>query len=158
MTGPLPKVASMIAAMLVGQPVYSAHVVQARTKPAMIQVYETSTCGCCQGWVEHLRASGLTVAVHDLDDLTAIKRMAGVPERLQACHTAVVDGYTIEGHAPAAIERRLSERPEIKGLAAPGMPQGSPGMPSPTPERYDVIAFGQERDGVFATFVGADEQ
>lgn len=107
---------------------------QARAEPATVQVYKSPTCGCCQGWVEHLRESGFAVAVQDVDDLTAIKRMAGVPEALQACHTALVDGYTIEGHVPAtAIERLLRERPEIAGLAAPGMPEGSPGMPSPTP-------------------------
>lgn len=132
---------------------------RAYAEPATIQVYKTPTCGCCQGWVDHLRASGFEVAVQNLDDLTAIKRMAGVPERLQACHTATVDGYTIEGHVPAvAIERLLSERPEIDGLAAPGMPQGSPGMPSPTPERYDVMAFDGDGARVFGTFVGAEPQ
>jgi hypothetical protein len=124
-----------------------------------IQVYKTPTCGCCQGWVEHLQAEGFKVAVQDLDDLALVKRMAGVPERLEACHTAMVDGYTIEGHVPAvAIERLLAERPEIDGLAAPGMPQGSPGMPSPSPERYDVMAFDEQGAYVFGTFVGADEQ
>lgn len=132
---------------------------RAHAEPGTIQVYKTPTCGCCQGWVDHLRASGFEVAVRDLEDLTAIKRMAGVPERLQACHTAVVDGYTIEGHVPAvAIERLLSERPEIDGLAAPGMPQGSPGMPSPTPERYDVMAFDGNGAHVFGTFVGTEPQ
>jgi hypothetical protein len=132
---------------------------RAHAEPATIQVYKTPTCGCCQGWVDHLRESGFEVAVQDLENLDPIKRMAGVPERLQACHTAVVDGYTIEGHVPAvAIERLLSERPEITGLAAPGMPQGSPGMPSPTPERYDVMAFDKNGAHVFGTFVGAEEQ
>lgn len=136
-----------------------ASVPRAYAGPGTIQVYKTPTCGCCQGWVDHLRASGFEVAVRDLEDLTAVKRMAGVPERLQACHTALVDGYTLEGHVPAvAIERLLSERPAIKGLAAPGMPQGSPGMPSPTPERYDVMAFGEDGAHVFGTFVGVDEE
>jgi hypothetical protein len=132
---------------------------QARAEPPTIQVFKSPTCGCCQGWVEHLRESGFTVAVEDLDDLTAVKRMAGVPEPLQACHTALVEGYTIEGHVPAtAIERLLRKRPEIAGLAAPGMPEGSPGMPSPTPQPYEVMAFDQDGAQVFGTFVGADEQ
>jgi hypothetical protein len=132
---------------------------RAYAEPAAIQVYKTPTCGCCQGWVEHLRASGFEVTVQDLDDLTGIKRMAGVPERLQACHTATVDGYTIEGHVPAAaIARLLSERPDIEGLATPGMPQGSPGMPSPTPERYDVMAFDKDGAHLFGIFIGAEEQ
>jgi hypothetical protein len=132
---------------------------QARAEPATVQVYKSPFCGCCEGWVEHLRETGLAVTVQDLDDLTAIKRMAGVPDQLQSCHTAVVEGYTVEGHVPAvAIERLLRERPDIDGLAAPGMPAGSPGMPSPTPERYDVMAFDGDEASVFGSFVGSDEQ
>jgi hypothetical protein len=132
---------------------------QAQAEPATVQVYKSPSCSCCQGWVEHLRSEGFAVTVQDLDDLTAIKRMAGVPDRLQSCHTAVVEGYTVEGHVPAvAIERLLQERPDIDGLAAPGMPAGSPGMPSPTPERYDVMAFDGDEASVFGSFVGSDQQ
>ncbi|MEN8143449.1 MAG: DUF411 domain-containing protein [Gemmatimonadota bacterium] len=77
----------------------------------------------------------------------------GVSSALSACHTAVVEGYVIEGHVPAEdIRRLLEERPAIKGLAVPGMPAGSPGMPSPMPVRYDVLAFDAEGNTqVFAT-------
>ena len=122
-----------------------------------IQVFKTPTCGCCQMWVDHLAANGFEVEAEDLADLDAIKQMAGVPDHLLACHTGMVEGYTIEGHVPAeAIKKLLAERPKIKGLAVPGMPAGSPGMPSPIPERYDVIAFGGGQDQVFMSFVETD--
>ncbi|MEZ5931186.1 MAG: DUF411 domain-containing protein [Alphaproteobacteria bacterium] len=123
----------------------------------LVKVYKSPTCGCCSMWVEHLLASGFEVEAEDVADLDAVKRMAGVPGHLLACHTAMVDGYVIEGHTPAAaIEKLLAERPAIRGLAVPGMPAGSPGMPSSEPERYDVIAFGGGEDHVFMSFVETD--
>ncbi len=78
----------------------------------------------------------------DVQNLAQIKEGHGVPPRLQGCHTAVVDGYVVEGHVPAdLIFKMLEERPAIAGLAVPGMPQGSPGMAGPNPQSYDVIAF-----------------
>jgi hypothetical protein len=92
-----------------------------------------------------MRANGHSVTTKEVEDLDAIRRMAGVPEPLQSCHTAVVDGYVIEGHVPAAdVARLLTERPDAKGLSVPGMPIGSPGMEGGTPERYDVILFGKD--------------
>lgn len=106
-------------------------------------VYKTPTCGCCAAWVNHVKAAGFDVDVKDMDDLTSIKQMAGVPANLQACHTATIDGHTIEGHVPAhAIEAFLQSGSTARGISVPGMPQGSPGMPSPRPEVYDVVAFG----------------
>jgi hypothetical protein len=116
-------------------------------------VYKTPTCGCCKNWVEHVQQAGINVEVHDLPDLTEIKNEAGVPADARSCHTAIVDGYTIEGHVPAAaIKRLLQERPAVAGLAVPGMPVGSPGMevPGQAPDRYDVIAF--QRDGSSSVF------
>ncbi len=104
-------------------------------------VYKSPTCGCCKGWVEHLRMNGHTVITKDMDDLDVIKKIAGVPERLQACHTAMVDGYIVEGHVPVAdIQRLLTERPKAVGLAVPGMPAGAPGMGG-NPDRYNVMLF-----------------
>lgn len=103
----------------------------------------------------HLRASGFPVETRDTRDLGPIKRAHGVPADLASCHTALVDGYVVEGHVPAdLIERLLRERPPVAGLAVPGMPIGSPGMETTgeLPERYRVFAFdrrGQTR--VFAT-------
>ena len=127
---------------------------RAATEPE-IQVYKSPTCGCCSMWVEHLQRNGFAVTTQDLPDLANIKRMAGVPDHLVACHTALIEGYTVEGHIPAiAIQQLLSDRPDVRGIAVPGMPAGSPGMPDPNPERYDVIAFGDEADSVFMSFVG----
>jgi hypothetical protein len=84
------------------------------------------------------------VQVEDVQDLTAVKQRYQVPLALQSCHTAIVDGYVIEGHVPAAdVERLLSERPDVLGLAVPGMPVGSPGMEveGQAPQPYDVLAF-----------------
>lgn len=90
-----------------------------------------------------------------MNDLAPIKRKLGVPPALQSCHTAVVEGYVIEGHVPAdLIDRVLRERPSVVGLAVPGMPVGSPGMEAPgqAPERYQVLAFDQKgRATVYAS-------
>jgi len=105
--------------------------------------------------VGHLRASGYPVKEEDVRDITPIKRRYGVPERLEGCHTALVEGYVIEGHVPAdLIERLLKERPRAVGLAVPGMPVGSPGMESPgqKSEPYQVLLFVRSgKTAVFAT-------
>jgi len=109
-----------------------------------VVVYKSPWCGCCEGWVDHMRASGFEVTVREQEELSAIKRMSGVPEVLESCHTAFVGGYAIEGHVPAgAIERLLAERPPVRGLAAPGMPIGSPGMEGADPKPYEVMTFTQ---------------
>ncbi len=108
----------------------------------MITVYKSPTCGCCVKWVDHLEAGGLAVEAIDVENLAWIKKENGVPARLHSCHTALVDGYVIEGHVPVEdILRLLEERPDIAGLAVPRMPIGSPGMEGPNPEPYDVLAF-----------------
>ncbi|MFQ5772880.1 MAG: DUF411 domain-containing protein [Kiloniellaceae bacterium] len=113
----------------------------AQARP-VVTVYKSPSCGCCGLWTGHLAENGFRTKVVDRDNLHVIKRMARVPENLEACHTAMVDRYVVEGHVPAsAIRRLLSERPKVIGIAVPGMPEGSPGMPSPTPVRFDVIAF-----------------
>jgi len=109
-----------------------------------IVMYKSPTCGCCGNWAEHLRDAGFTVKEVKREDMDVIKAQYGVPEKLASCHTALVDGYIIEGHVPAAdVERLLKERPNIAGLTAPGMPQNSPGMQNKgqKPEGYDVLAF-----------------
>jgi len=101
----------------------------------------------------HLRSNGFPVKIEDRDDLGPVKRQYGVPADLQACHTALVDGYVVEGHVPSdLIDRLLRERPRITGIAVPGMPPGSPGMVTPgrAPERYQVFTF--DRGGRGAVF------
>lgn len=109
-----------------------------------VMVYKSPTCGCCSAWVDHLRKNGFTVRTHDVDDMNQIKHKYGVTGRTASCHTALVDGYVVEGHVPAdTIRRLLKERPLVTGIAAPGMPIGSPGMEvkGQPAERYDVVAF-----------------
>ena len=107
-----------------------------------VTVYKSPTCGCCTGWVDYLQDNGLQVKIIDLQDLDPIKKKYGVSRQLQSCHTALVDGYVIEGHVPVDDIRRLvKEQPEITGLTAPGMPPMSPGMASLKPKGYDVLSF-----------------
>lgn len=118
---------------------------------AEVTVYKSPYCGCCGGWVSHMRSNGHSVKTIDLEDLSTIKKMTGVGEELQSCHTAVVDGYVIEGHVPAQdVARLLTERPKAKGLAVPGMPVGSPGMEGPDPQPYEVLLF--QADGSTTVF------
>jgi hypothetical protein len=94
-----------------------------------LTVYRSPTCGCCGGWVDHLRGAGFEVAVQMMDDVTPVAERLGVPEQLRSCHTGELAGYFVEGHVPAAdVERLLKERPDARGIAVPGMPIGSPGM------------------------------
>jgi len=114
-----------------------------QAKPKVV-MYKPPTCDCCTGWADHLRQGGFTVAIEKREDMDAIKTKFGVSKKLASCHTAIVDGYVIEGHVPAAdIERLLKERPDIVGLTAPGMPMKSPGMQTvgQQPKGYDVLAF-----------------
>ena len=103
-----------------------------------------------------MEQSGFAVKTENLSDLSAVKQRYQVPADLQSCHTAIVDGYVIEGHVPAAdIDRLLAERPQIVGLAVPGMPIGSPGMEiqGMAAEPYQVIAFSAEgKQSVFADY------
>lgn len=114
--------------------------VQAAT-PAMT-VFKTKTCGCCGKWVEHLTANGFKVTVREVDSTAKYRSQYGVPDRLQSCHTGIVDGYALEGHVPARdILRLLREHPKAKGLAVPGMPMGSPGMEGTRRDPYSVTLF-----------------
>lgn len=116
--------------------------VSAGVYAAEITVYKSPTCGCCKLWIDHLKQNGFTVKAHDTENVAAHKQRLGVLPELASCHTAVVNGYVIEGHVPAAdIKRLLKEQPKIIGLAVPGMPMGSPGMEGPVKEAYEVKTF-----------------
>ena len=110
----------------------------------VVHVWKSPGCGCCEGWVEHLRTAGYPVEIEDALDLIAVKREKGIPRELHACHTALVEGYLVEGHVPVdVVDRMLRERPAVAGIAVPGMPVGSPGMEMPgmPPQPYQIIAF-----------------
>jgi hypothetical protein len=127
---------------------------RADTRPT-IKVWKDPNCGCCTGWVEHLRRNGFTATVVETADMQAVKMRLSVPAELAACHTAEIAGYIIEGHVPAqAITRLLAQKPDALGLAVPGMPIGSPGMEGGTPEVYDVILFGKRPPVTFGRFKG----
>lgn len=122
-------------------------------------VYKSPYCGCCSKWVEHLEEEGFTVETVESSDMNAVKERLGVPKGLASCHTAVVnDTYVIEGHVPAAEIRRLFESgADVKGLAVPGMPGGSPGMESAPAVDYQVIAFDAEgNEEVYAEYGNAE--
>jgi hypothetical protein len=123
-----------------------------------ITVTKDPTCGCCAGWVDHLRASGFVAEVIETAEINRVKVRLGVPQELASCHTAEVGGYVIEGHVPAeAIKRLLVEKPTAKGLAVPGMPVGSPGMEveGTAPETYEVVLFGEGKRATFARYRGS---
>ena len=119
--------------------------VGAANRPNMT-MHRSPTCGCCGAWAAYIRRAGFLITIVNESDLAPIKSRAGVPDALQSCHTAFIDGYVVEGHVPVeAIEKMLSERPAITGIAVPEMPTGSPGMEIPMmkPEPFKVIAFSQ---------------
>lgn len=138
------------ASVLVVASLTSAFAPSGRQDPAPptgVTVFKDPNCGCCEKWVEHLRKHSFSVTVRDTANVTPAKRTGRVPERLYSCHTAFVGGYVVEGHVPATdIQRMLTERPRIAGLAVGGMPAGSPGMEvGGRKDPYEVIAF--NRDG-----------
>ncbi len=106
-------------------------------------VFRSPTCGCCGQWIEHVEAAGFQVNDEVTEDMAAVKQQYGVPQNLTSCHTTVVGDYVIEGHVPAEdIQRLLVEKPDVAGIAVPGMPIGSPGMESGDyVEPYDVFSF-----------------
>ncbi|WP_018234405.1 DUF411 domain-containing protein [Thioalkalivibrio thiocyanodenitrificans] len=115
------------------------------TQAADMIVYKSPTCGCCGGWIDHVREAGFSVKENNTFDLQPIKAEHGVAARYQSCHTAVIGDYVVEGHVPADIISRLvAESPDIRGLALPGMPMGSPGMEGPYSERYEVLAINHD--------------
>jgi len=112
---------------------------------AKIELYKSPTCGCCKEWAAIMEDKGYTVNVHHQDNWSNIKKDFEMPPQLQSCHSAVIDGYLIEGHVPESdIARLLKEKPSnISGLAVPGMPQLSPGMARAGVkyENFKVVSF-----------------
>lgn len=125
-----------------------------KAEAAEIVVYKSPTCGCCRAWVDHLRDEGFNVTTHDRKDMKTIKAENGITRKLGSCHTALVEGYVVEGHVPANdIKRLLDEKPAVAGLAVPGMPMGSPGMEGAYEDPYDVLTFDKNgRTKVFSSY------
>ncbi len=115
-------------------------------RAADIEVYKSPTCGCCKKWIDHLEQSGFRVKAHDVSDVVQYKIKYGLSPDLGSCHTALVEGYVIEGHVPADdIKKLLMQKPKAAGLAVPGMPVGSPGMEvGNRRDSYDVLLFSKD--------------
>ena len=111
-----------------------------------VVAYRSPTCGCCELWIEHMRAAGFEVDVKTVSDMGAVKKEVGVPVGGGSCHTARVGPYFVEGHVPASdIKRMLAEKPDAKGLTVPGMVPGSPGMEQGGVSKpYDVLLVGND--------------
>ena len=121
-----------------------------------IDVHRDANCGCCKKWISHLESNGFKVNDHVEADMSAVKQRLGVAPRLASCHTAVIDGKFVEGHVPADQVVALTRRDDLKGIAVPGMPIGSPGMEmGDRKDAYQVIGLTQEgRDVVVAEYPG----
>lgn len=130
-----PKFA-FIAALFMAGSVHAADV---------IDVHRDANCGCCKDWVKYLQANGFEVRDHVESNMSAVKERLGVAPRLGSCHTGVIDGKFVEGHVPVAQIRELQQRRDLLGVAAPGMPAGSPGMDYGQPaQAYQVIGLTAE--------------
>ena len=132
----------------------SLHLASAPAGAPVVKIYKNPTCACCEGWADHLRASGFRVEMTEGADLMKVKQQLGVTADLASCHTAEVGDYILEGHVPADVIRQLlAEKPAIRGLAVPGMPAGVPGMPAAGPNRAPYEIFTIEHGGtrVYAT-------
>jgi hypothetical protein len=107
-----------------------------------VVLYKNPQCSCCEGYAKYLRTNGYSVTVKPTHDLSLIKRRNGVPEQFEGCHTSLIDGYVVEGHVPVgALNKLLSERPDIKGISLPGMPMGSPGMGGRKEAPFEIHQF-----------------
>jgi hypothetical protein len=110
-------------------------------------VYKSPTCGCCGKWITHMEENGFKVNAVDVLEMNIVKQKYGINRELASCHTAIVDGYFIEGHVPAGdVKRLLSEKTDVLGLSVPGMPVGSPGMEMGDRfDNYDVLAINKNK-------------
>lgn len=137
------RIAAALALMLLAAPVVAA---------GRMTVYKDPNCGCCAAWAQIMAREGFAVQVRDTDKLDAMRRMAGVPERFAGCHMALIDGYVVEGHVPPAVVKKLlAEKPAIKGVSLPGMPNGSPGMGGAKEGPFRVLEIGEGEPRVYAT-------
>jgi hypothetical protein len=121
-----------------------------------IDVYRDAHCGCCKDWIKHLEGNGFTVTDHVEDNMSAVKTRLGVPPSMASCHTGVIDGRFVEGHVPASDILKMRQRPDLLGVAAPGMPTGSPGMErGDQQDAYQVLGLDRQgRELVISDYPG----
>ncbi len=145
---------SLLAAGAVG-----VSMLQGRQALPLMVVYKSPTCGCCVKWAQRMKDAGFDVETRDLDNMGGIKQNYGIPKAVTSCHTAVVEGYVVEGHVPGRyVKRLLEEKPDVLGLAVPGMPIGSPGMEGPNPQSYDVLKIKRDKTTSVYAHVQANPQ
>ena len=136
----------MLAGLFISSPVLASD---------NITVFKSPTCGCCNKWIKHLEQNGFKVKGVDVDNVIPYKIKYGLTPRLASCHTAVIEGYTIEGHVPAKdIRRLLKEKPDLVGLSVPQMPVGTPGMEQgDRKDPYQVIGWDKQgKESVFTDY------
>ncbi len=138
------KINSFLSMTLVA---LTANAWAARDQPTEITVHRSPTCSCCEKWVAHLKANNFNVTDIVTDDVQAIKTKFGVTAEMASCHTALVNGYVVEGHVPASdIRQLLKTKPSVIGIAAPGMPMGTPGMEmGDRKDAYQVLSFDDKK-------------
>jgi hypothetical protein len=138
------RIALTSALLLLSPPTF------AQEKPEAT-MYRIPFCGCCDDHAEHLRAHGYRVKIVETRNMTSIKKRHDIPQQFEGCHTIEVGGYVVEGHVPASvINRLLKERPAIRGISLPGMPDGSPGMTGEKKEPFVIYELSKEGQ-VYAT-------
>ena len=122
----------------------------------LIEVWKSPTCGCCKDWITHLEDNGFEVAHYDTGN-NRVRAHVGMPQKYGSCHTAIIDGYVIEGHVPAKdIRKLLKLKPTAVGLSVPGMPVGTPGMDGPQyqgrQDPYDVLLILGDNHEIFTSY------
>jgi hypothetical protein len=123
----------------------------ASAEPVTVRMYVNPQCGCCEGHAQSLRENGFKVTVTPTHNVSLIRKKHDIPEKFEGCHIAFVDGYVVEGHVPAsAIRKLLAERPGIKGISLPGMPDGSPGMTGVKAAPFEILEISDGSAKVFA--------
>lgn len=125
--------------------------------PIEIEVYRSPSCGCCSKWLTHLKENQFVIKDHVTEDVQQIKDKYGVPQNMSSCHTALVNGYVVEGHVPAAdIKKLLKIKPAVIGISVPGMPMGTPGMEmGGRKDPYKVVSFDKDKKyQVFNSYEG----
>jgi len=144
-----------LISLAVGAMAFTANPVRAANTLSPVEVFKNPSCGCCGAWVDHLKAAGFDVKVTMVDDTSVARRKYGLPDKFGSCHTAVVAGYVVEGHVPAAdVKKLLTMKPVAIGIAVPGMPVGSPGMEMGSrKDPYQVLLIDKQgRERVFSSY------
>jgi hypothetical protein len=135
----------MLRSLLLALTLLVANGVSALAEPAAAIMYVNPQCSCCLGHVDYLRQNGFKITVKETQDMSLIRRQHGVAEKFEGCHIMLIDGYVVEGHVPAsAIKKLLAERPRIKGISLPGMPDGSPGMTGVKAAPFKIVEISEE--------------